>query len=218
MRGMPGSIVLACLVAAAPLEAQAAPPGRGGAWRLGLTVGTSTFNGAAVTTDESGANLVFRPYRPTMFGLHLTRGRERTRLGLSVKYGQPGLGFRGQPDAADGNATGVLIVAEDAFNLASVSASVGTRIATLRGGPSLRSSLGISIEHWSAPGTPSRTLLGPLAGLALEFALSGSLFAHLDGELGFTPGSPFHVEDLPEGFRLRSTWRRTLQAGLSLRL
>jgi hypothetical protein len=217
MRAVLGSLLLGHLVVAAA-GAQAITPKRDGAWRVSVTIGTSTFNGAAVSTGESGGNLVFRPYRPTMLGVGATWGRERLRLGLSAKYGQPGLGFRGQPDAAEGNGAGVLIVVENAFHLASFTASAGTRIARLRGGPSLRSSLGLTLEHWSAPGTPTRKLLGPQAGLELEFALSGSVFASINGELGFMAGSPFQVEDLPEGFRLRSTWRRTLQAGLSIRL
>ncbi len=216
MRVLLRSVLLVPLVMTTPAGAQATPPNRGGAWRVGLTLGTSTFNGAAAGTDESGASLVFRPYRPTMGGVSLTYGRERIRVGVSAKYGQPGLGFRGVPNGGD--VTSVLIVAESAFNLLSFTASVGTRIARLRGGPALRSSLGLTLERWSAPGTPNRTLLGPQAGLALEFALTGALMASIDGELGYTPGSPFQVEDLPEGFRLRSTWRRTLQAGLSYRL
>ncbi len=218
MRMLLGSVLLSHLAGVVPAGAQPLPPKRGGAWRMVLTVGTSTFNGAAAGTDPSSMDLVFRPYRPTMLGLGVTYGRERARLGLFAKYGQPGLGFRGVPDGADGGGAGVLIVVENAFHLASFTASASTQVARLRGGPALRSSLGITLERWSAPGTPIRTLVGPQAGVGLEFSLTGSLVATIDGELGFTPGSPFQVEDLPEGFRLRSTWRRTLQAGLSLRL
>ncbi len=216
MRKLLGPVLLGALAVTTPAPAQNVPPSRGGGWRLGLTIGTSTFNGAAAGQDEAGAALVFRPYRPTMVGLGLTYERDRARLALLAKYGQPGLGFRGVQDPGD--AAGLLIVVENAFHLASLTASAGTRIATLRGGPALRSSIGLTLERWSAPGTPTRTLLGPQAGLALEFALTGRLRASLEGELGFTPGSPFQAEDLPEGFRLRSTWRRTLQAGVSLRL
>jgi hypothetical protein len=218
MKVLLGLVLLGHLVVATIAGAQAIPPAHDGAWRVSLTIGTSTFSGAATSTDESTGNLVFRPYRPTMLGVGLTYGRERARFGLFAKYGQPGLGFRGVPGGGEASAAGLLIVVENAFHLASITASAGTRVARLRGGPVLRSSLGLTVEHWSAPGTPVRALMGPQAGLALEFTLTGSLFANIDGELGFTPGSPFQVEDLPDGFRLRSTWRRTLQAGLSLKL
>jgi hypothetical protein len=216
MRVLLGAVIVGQLVTATRSPAQANPSGRGGAWRVALTVGTSTFNGAAAGTDSEGSDLVFRPFRPTMVGLALSYGRDRLRLGLSAKYGQPGLGFRGQPEEA--GAESLLIVVEDAFSLATFTASAGIRLATLRGGPTLRSSVGLTLERWSAEGTSTRVRVGPQAGLGLEFALTGALIATIDGELGFTPGSPFLTEDLPEGFRLRSTWRRTLQAGVSLRL
>ena len=215
MRVLLGSVLLGLAITASA-AGQDTPPHRGGALRVGLTIGTSTFNGAAAGSDQSGASLVFRPYRPTMIGLGLTYGRERVQVGLSAKYGQPGLGFRGVSD--DGGAAGLLIVAENAFHLASFTATAGTRIARLRGGPALRPSLGVTLERWSAPNTPTRTVVGPQAALALEFAVTGSLLASIEGEIGYSPGSPFQVEDLPEGFRVRSTWRRTLQAGVSLRL
>lgn len=214
MRALPRTLLLGWIIIAAPAAGQTAPE-RGGAWRVGISVGTSTFNGAAAGTDESGADLVFRPHRPTMVGLGVSHGRDRVRWGFSAKYGQPGLGFKG---VGDEGSSSVLIVAENAFHLASFTAQVGTRLLRLRGGPVLRSSLGVTVERWMASGTPSRTRVGPQGGLALEFALTSALFASIEGELGFTPGSPFLEGDLPEGFRLRSTWRRTLGAGVGLRL
>lgn len=215
MRVLLGAVLLSQVAVSMPAAGQSPSSKRGGALRVALTVGTSTFNGATAAADQSGVDQVFRPYRPTMVGFGVTYGRERARLGLFARYGRPGLGFRG---VDDGGAAGLLIVAESAFNLASFTAAASTRIAEFRGGPVLRSSLGITYERWTAPDTPSRTLVGPQAGLSLEFGLTGALIATVDGEIGFTPGSPFRVEDLAEGFRLRSTWRRTLQAGLSLRL
>ncbi len=218
MKALFGWLFLGALVMGAPVAAQS-PPRFGGPWRLGVTMGTSTFNGAAAATDESGTDLVFRPYRPTMAGIGISYGRERTRLEFSAKYGQPGIGFRAVPDNGSGSvSSGVLIIAEDAFHLASFTASAGTRLVRLRGGPALRASLGVTMDRWTAQGTPSRTRFGPQAGLTLEFALTSALFASIDGELGFVPGSPFLEEDLPEGFRLTSMWRRTIGAGLSLRL
>jgi hypothetical protein len=135
---------------------------------VSLTVGTSTFNGAAAGGDQEASDLVFRPFRPTMFGLTLSHGRERLRLGLSAKYGQPGLGFRGQSEEDD--AESLLIVLEDAFTLTTFTASAGTRLLTLRGGPTVRSTVGLTLERWSASGTPTRVRVGPQAGLGLEFA------------------------------------------------
>ena len=106
---------------------------------------------------------------------------------------------------------------EDAYTVTSVTGSVSTRLVRLGGGPALRSSLGLTLEHWTASGATARTILGPQAGLSLEIGLSAAFTATLEGELGFTPSSPFQAADLPDGFRERSTWRRTLVAGLSWR-
>jgi hypothetical protein len=50
--------------------------------------------------------------------------------------------------------------------------------------------------------------------MTLEVVLTRAFVATLEGELGFTPASPFRKEDLPVGFKLLSAWRRTLAAGV----
>jgi hypothetical protein len=188
------------------------------AWTFVAQIGTSTFNGAASGTAEEGEQLQSAPHRPTMIGVAVSYGRERLRLGLSARNGDAGLGVRGAPVGGEGESPqGVLIIIEGAYTVTSLAVSASTRIARLRGGPALRSSLGITMERWSAPGTPARTIFGPQVGLSLEIALSGAFAATIDGEVGLTPRSPFRALDLPEGFRERSTWRKTLMAGLSWR-
>jgi hypothetical protein len=153
-----------------------------------------------------------------MWGVAVAYGREALRTELSLEHGQPGIGFRGVPLTQSGETlSGFLIVAEDAFKLTTFTASLSRRLLHLRGGPSLHPSLGAVIERWSAAGSPSRTIAGAQAGLALEVMISPSLAAELSGELGFTPGSPFKETELPEGFHPRSTWRRTLAVGLAWR-
>jgi hypothetical protein len=188
-------------------------------WAVGISVGTVTFNGATAHTGSNGEDLVFVPYRPTMFGVGISYGKPSAILALAAQYGEPGIGFRGVPSTTDGDPSqGYLLVAENAFKLASFSASVVTHLARLSGGPALRPSLGVVLERWTAPGTPVRTLLGAQAGFALDMAIGGAFVAAVEGMLGFTPGSPFLPGDLPEGFRPRSTWRRSLAAVLRLRL
>jgi hypothetical protein len=187
-------------------------------WTVSAQIGTSTFNGAATGTAEGGDQLQSVPHRPTMLGIAVAYGRAGLRLGLSARNGDAGLGVRGVPVGEEGESPqGVLIILEGAYSITSLAASASTRIAQLRGGPALRSSLGITLERWAAPGTAARTIFGAQAGVSLEIALSGAFAATIDGELGFTPKSPFKVQDLPEGFRERSTWRRTLMAGLCWR-
>ena len=211
------SVMQAALVSAG--AAQTRPPAPRTPWSVGLSIGTSTFNGATAGLAETGERLEFTPYRPTMLGIAVTYGRERLRFGLSARRGDAGIGLRGVPLSEDSpTPEGVLIIAEGAYTVATIAASASTCLARLRGGSEFRSSVSLNMERWTATGTSPRTILGPQAGLSLEIALSGAFTATLEGELGFTPKSPFKVDDLPEGFRERSTWRRTLMAGLSWRL
>ena len=211
------AVMQAVLVTTGSAQPQAPAPRS--PWSVALSIGTSTFNGATAGVAETGEGLEFTPYRPTMLGIAVTYGRERLRFGLSARRGDAGIGLRGVPLSEEGPApVGVLIIAEGAYTVATIAATASTCLGRLRGGPALRSALGLSMERWTATGTSARVIFGPQAGLSLEIALSRAFTATLEGELGFTPKSPFKVDDLPEGFRERSTWRRTLMAGLSWRL
>jgi hypothetical protein len=218
MRSPLVGLVVSALVLPAAAKAQRDQEPIKGRWAVSMTLGASTFTGATEGTGPVGEPLAFAPYRPTMWGVAVAYGREGLRTELSLEQGQPGIGFRGVPLTESGETlSGLLIVAEDAFKLTTLTASLSQRLLRLRGGPSLRPSFGLVIERWSAPGSPSRAIAGAQAGLALEVMLGRSLAADLSGELGFTPGSPFQEAELPEGFHPRSTWRRTLQVGLAWR-
>lgn len=218
MRSTLGWLALLQVVSLSTLNGQGAPaPER--KWALGLLIGTSTFGGATTGTSDTGDELVFVPYRPTMLGAAITRGRSGLRLGFELKYGEPGIGLRGVPVGGEGQPTqGLLVVIENAYKLTSFTGQVSARVLRLRGGPALRSSLGVSVERWTAPGASARVLFGPQAGVSVEAELTRSLVAAIEGEVGFTSKSPFRAEDLPEGFSQRSTWRRSIGVGLYLRL
>lgn len=213
MRRSLGWTGLLCWVLASPGSAQTSVALRG-QWALGLSLGVSSFSGVTEGSGPQGEPVGFLPYRPTMWGIAITRGKERVRVGLSARYGQAGLGIRGAPPTADGPASAVLVIAENAYHVGALTGGVSTRMVRLRGGPSLRPSLALNLERWTAPGTPARTIAGGQAGLALEVVLTRALVGTLEGEVGFTPASPFHAHDLPEGYRVRSAWRRTLGGGV----
>lgn len=205
---------LAVLVLAELGNAQTSPPER--KWGIGLSMGTSTFNGAAQGTVDEAGDLVFIPYRPTMLGLTIARGASKWRAAISARYGEPGIAARGVPD--EDAQQGVLIVLESVYKLAAFEGQLSTHLLRLRGGPSLRAVAGAEAERWSAPGTPVKWLFAPLAGLSVETRLTGRLAASIDGEVGYSSASPFHQNDLPEGFTPRSTWRRSLSVTVWLRL
>ena len=181
---------------------------------VGLSIGESSYSGAA--RGNSGAGEVqFLPYRPASLGLLLGWGRKSFRLEGSARYGEPGLALRGVPLGPAGESPhGVLIVAEHAFGVASFAGGASLPLLRLREGPVLRAAVALTLERWSSPGTATRTVAGVQAGLALEFALFPSLSARGEGELGFTPASPFRPSDLPAGLAPRGTWRRSLAAAL----
>ncbi len=212
MKKLPGWLgLLACLLASlVQAQTQSVVHGR---WALGLTLGVSSFRGVTEGTGPQGESVSFTPYRPTMWGIAAGYGITRLRVGVSARYGQAGLGIRGVPPS-DGPAGGVLVIAENAYHVAAFTAGVSTHLVRLYGGPALRPSLALGLERWTAPGTPARNIVGGQAGLAMEIALTRVFVASLEGELGFTPASPFFSADLPEGYRARSAWRRTLAAGL----
>ncbi|HEY9518113.1 MAG TPA: hypothetical protein VIQ98_02600 [Gemmatimonadales bacterium] len=188
----------------------ALPGALAGQLSLGISVGTSSFSGAARAAPSAG-EVRFLPYRPTSVGVLVGWGRQEVRLEGSARYGEPGLALRGVPLAEeDTSSPGVLIVSENAFRLVSFTGGVSLRLLRLRGGPVVRAGTGLVLEHWASPGSAARTVAGVQGGLAIEVALTGALAARADAELGFTPASPFRASDLPEGFTPRSTWRRSL--------
>ncbi|HEX7025417.1 MAG TPA: hypothetical protein VF187_11420 [Gemmatimonadales bacterium] len=198
MPGVLRSILVLQLVAAGLAAGQASEPGAGGRWAFGISMGASTFNGAASGTAETGERVAFVPYRPTFIAIGASRGRT-TRIEASFGYAEPGLGVRGAPLTPDGETLpGVLIVLENVYRVYTLSAGVSTRVFRFRGGPEFRGAIGAGAERWVAPGAPARTIAACQAGVSVEIAISRKLTGRVLGELGFTPASPFRSGDLPE--------------------
>jgi len=212
MRRILGWLGLLYWAVVSSMEAQANLALRG-RWALGLSLGVSSFSGVTDGNGPEGEEASFTPYRPTMWGVAVARGGQGLRIGVAARYGEAGLGIRGVP-SEPGADQAVLVIAENVYHVAVFTGGVSAHLLRLRGGPSLRPSLALGVERWAAPGTPPRVIAGVQAGLALEVILTRALVGSLEGELGFTPASPFHAADLPEGYRARSAWRRTLAAGI----
>jgi hypothetical protein len=191
-------------------QAQTNPGQTHGRWALGISRSVSSLSAGSVGPSEDGVEIGWAPYRPSLWGLTAAYGT-RTRVSITARYGKAGLGARGETLSDENGAVArALIVNEGVYDILSVGATVSRHLLRLRGGPALRSSLGAEIESWSALGESPRTIAGVQGGLALEVAIVGPFEAALEGELGFTPASPFKREEMPDNYRLRSTWRRTL--------
>jgi hypothetical protein len=184
---------------------------------LGVSIGTSVFSGAARGIGDGGEQLLFLPYRPTIFGVGIGYGGNALRLEGTAGVGAAGLAIRGAEAPDEMGNQGLLIVIENAFRVRAFSGGASVRLGRLRGGPVLRASGAALVESWTSPGTPARTVVGIQAGLAMEVELTRSLAARAEGTLGFSPASPFRQRDLPEGFRQSGTWRRSLGVGVSWR-
>src|SRR5258706_1582431 len=188
-----------------PLAAQERPPARAHRWAVGLVIGTSTFSGATRARGPEGEPLSYRPYRPAITGLSITRGGGGLRLGVSGQFGRPGLAFRGAQGSGGGAAdAGLLVIGESVYHLWTFAARASARLVRLDGAASLRPSLGLVLERWSAPDSPGRVIAGGEAGLGLEVPLKGRLAPELGGAGGHTPRSPVRREGGPEGVRLTS--------------
>ena len=189
----------------------AAAPGAG--FRIGLSIGTSTFTGAAGSV-EPDQDLVFVPYRPTLYGIQAGFGR-RVRIELGAQYGQPGLAIRGDPDLEP--AEGFLVVAQSVYTLVSLHGGASIRLLRLRGGPVIRGASAIGVERWTSSEYRARTLIAMQGSLLVEIGLTGGLDARIDAGLGVS-GSPFHAAELPEGFTPKAAVRRNLSVSVAWKL
>jgi hypothetical protein len=198
--------------------AQRPPVPSGYRWEVGLLLGTTSFSGATDATGPNGEKLTYLPYRPAITGLRVSYGGGGLRLDASVAFGRPGLAFRGaQESGGAGPGAGLLVVGESVYHLWTFGARASTALLRLDGAASLRPSLGLVLERWSAPASPPRLIAGGEAGLGLEVPLKGPLVAEFTGALGYTPRSPFRREDVPQEFRLTSTWRKSVMVTASWR-
>jgi len=190
-------------------RAQTNPGESHGRWAVGISRSVSSLSPGSVGPSEDGVEIAWAPDRPSLWGLAAGYGT-RMRVSITARFGKAGLGARGETSEETGASGRVLIVSEGVYDVLTVGVTFSRHVLRLRGGPALRSSLGAGIESWSALGESPRTIAGLQGGLALEVAIVGPFLAALEGELGFTPASPFKREEMPANYRLRSTWRRTL--------
>ncbi len=163
----------------------AAPGPLAGQWTVALEVGVARFGGTS--RDSSGASV--RPYRPTTFGVRVDRGWGATRIALAVLYAQTGL-------AGEGN--GVAFVDYGAASLLELAAEVSIRVARFGAGVEARVEGGPALDVWTISGSDTRTRLGGLAGLALEWPLGGRFTGSLRAT-GALSESTFNPDEIPAG-------------------
>lgn len=199
-----GLIHVVALLPAFLLSAVLCHPAQG-QWTVGAELGSDRFwGGSEETTAEQRS---FRPYRPTTFGLGVSRRAGKLGAGLWLQYSSASLALEGK-DAVVA-AKGIFEVYGAAAHLIYRLARVAANELTLQAGPLL--------EVWSVEGEEYQTRLGLQAGLSLKVPLGARLTGSLTGAAALT-ASPFTKTQLDQGFERRPLWRRRLAGGLEFRL
>lgn len=174
-------------------------------WSVGVEVGADRFWGGS--RETAAEHRSFRPYRPTTFGLGLTRGSGRLRAGIRFQYSSASLALEGR-DA--------LVAAKEVFSVYTAAPELVSRLGRfasnellLQGGP--------LFEVWSMVGEPGTTRVGVQAALTLRVPLGPRFSAAFTGGIALIP-SPFTAGQLDQGFERRALWRRRAAGGLQYRL
>lgn len=182
-----------------------------GQWRIGIEVGGARFWGGS--RELGGEQTSFRPYRPTTFGAGLERQSGRYALGLRLHYWEASLGLEGSE---------VVVSAEGAFTVVSISPELVLRITELGPGNQLRLHAGPLLERWDVTDGDGRTRVGAQGSVSLDIPLGGAFNGVVRAGAAVTP-SPFEEGELDLGagaptYELRTLWRRSLALGLRYQL
>jgi hypothetical protein len=193
-------ITLALAVAAASPHSAAAAQ-----WALGLEVTAARYWGGA---HETSGDRSLRPYRPTLFGVVLTRSLGTTSVAARGYYGSASLALEG------GDA---VVAVKDALTLYGMALEASHRLATMGHDSSLLAGLAPTIERWDLSGGGAHLRAAVIASLALHVTLGEHWEGVMRGEAG-VGWSPFTAADLDPGFAPRALWRRQISARALCRL
>ena len=177
-----------------------------GQWAVGLELGSDRFWGSSVETAEPHKS--FRPYRPTTFGVGVTRQAGRLGLALHLRYAGASLALEG----AD-----AVVAIKGVYNLYHASPELVYRIATLASTTELRLHVGPLFELWRTEGEQSQFRAGVHGAVSLRVPFGGRFAGSLAAGAAIT-ASPLTDEQLLDGYERRALWRRSVAAGLEYRL
>jgi hypothetical protein len=177
-----------------------------GQWAVGFEVGSDRFWGSSVETAEPHKS--FRPYRPTTFGIGLTRQAGRLGLALHLHYAGASLALEG----AD-----AVVAIKGVYSLYHASPELVYRIATLASTTEVRVHAGPLFELWRTEGEDSQWRAGGHGGVSLRVPFGGRFAGSLTAGAAVT-ASPLTDGQLLDGYERRALWRRSVAAGLEYRL
>ena len=186
------------LLATSPLAAQ---------WSVGAELGMVSFSGTSVDTTTASDPGKARPSPAASYALRVERRAGRIGAGIGVLYSKGGAGVANGSVAVDEK--GVLKFYE-------IAPEVSFLVARPGGVGSFRLHLGFMFDRWDLKGGTVNTRLGAHTAASLSWPLVGQLWVLFQGGAAVSAGV-FSVEDLPDTFARRATWRRSVSAGVRVR-
>lgn len=187
---------LAC--AATPLAAQ---------WSLGAEIGLLACRGGASDTATSGTPNTLRPSQGATYALRVQRSFGTFGAGMSFLYSSTGVGAENEETTVEAKSSMELLeLAPEAFVV----------LARPGAGGAVLLHAGILLDHWSLQ-TDGRDRVAALAAVSLDWPMTGRWSGTFRAGLAVGP-SVFDEEEMPDGFKRHATWRRSIAAGVQLRL
>jgi len=191
-------LLAVCVLSAAPLAAQ---------WSVGVELGQLACRGGSTDTSSSDLPNTLRPSPGATFALRVQRRFAGFGAGIALLYSQTGVG-------AENDETTVEI--RNKMELLELAPEVFVVLARPGAGGVFLLHAGVLIDRWSLE-SDERNRMAGLAAVSLDWPMAGRLSGTFRAGLAVGP-SVFNEGEMPEGFERRATWRRSITAGILVRL
>jgi len=190
--------VVVCSLLAPPLAAQ---------WSVGVEIGLQACAGAASDTSPSGNGNTVRPSQGTTYALRVQRRSGAFGAGVGVLYSRAGA------EATNEEST---VELKDRMELFELAPEFFVVVARPAAGGAVLLHAGVVVDRWSLE-TVDRNRVAALAAVSLDWPMTDRLSGTFRAGLAVGP-SVFEEEEVPNGFERRTTWRRSITAGMQVRL
>jgi hypothetical protein len=190
--------VLVLVFAALPLAGQ---------WSVSAEMGLLTCAGGATDTSVSGNGNTLRPSRSTTYGLRVQRRFGTFGVGVGLLHSNSGAGAENDESSVE---------VKNSMEVYEVTPEFLVVIARPGAGGALLLHAGVVLDHWKLQ-SDGRDRVAALAAISLDWPMTGRLSGTFRAGLAVGP-SVFDEGEIPDGFERRATWRRSVAAGVLVRL
>jgi hypothetical protein len=196
----------AALLPCAARHAQAQAQGRH-AWAFFGELGGPRYSGM-ISGDADSIEIV--PARRTELRLGVERSvGSRASVSLLLATASPGVEAR---------APGASATIDETLDLYEVRPLIDLDLLRRNAGVQVSVGAGPVVQFWQPAGSGTRTRLAFESRVRVAAPFTTSLALTVSGEIGVTPSSWAHQDELPENHELRAIWRRGIFIGLRLGL